>query len=357
MDFVIALLLFTFTLVVYFSYTNNFQKQSYGNLDLLVKDANSISTSLTLSGYPINWNNETVIRIGVTDNQKLNSSKVKLFKKLNYTKTKNMFATYYDYFVYFVNDKDEVLNIDGICGAGYPLITTTYNVKSAYYYSSESDAFLKDFMSQTFAADIFFNDIETFASNLSSYNFIVMEHPLLTTSEYNQYKDHLNNYSSTGGLLMISGELVTAQDRDLVGVGFNKKSGLSASQRTAIVNNTDPYLELSIGQSMTFNQYYYVENKSEAVGFKIIATFNNSDDKAIAKWTYGNGTVYFFSDFDVSNFNGDFIGLVEETTKALVQGTCSPINLSIINPKDLVKAERYISYNSRPVKMIVYLWQ
>lgn len=316
-----------------------------------------MSTSLTLPGYPIDWANDTVIRIGVTDNQKLNLSKLKLFKKLNYTSTKNLFATYYDYFVYFVNDKNEVLNIDGICGVGYPLITTTYNTKSAYYYSSESDSFLKDFMNHTFNADIYFNDIGTLASNLSSYTFVVMEHPLLTTSEYNQYKDELENYSSNGGLLMISGELVTAQNRDLDGATFSKKTGLSESQRTAIVNNTDPYLALSVGQSITFAQYYYVGNNSAATGFKIIATFNNSDDKAIAKWNYGNGTIYFFSDFDVSNFNGDFVGLVEETAKALVQGTCNPINLSVISPKDLVKVERYIIYNSRPIKMIVYLWQ
>ena len=42
MDFAIALLLFTFTIVVYFGYTNNVQKQEKGEIDLMLKDAKSM---------------------------------------------------------------------------------------------------------------------------------------------------------------------------------------------------------------------------------------------------------------------------------------------------------------------------
>ena len=84
MDFAVGLLLFTFTLVVYFSYTNNFQSQDKGSLDLMLKDAKSISSSLALEGYPDDWSNLTAIRIGIADDQKVNATKVKILKQLNY---------------------------------------------------------------------------------------------------------------------------------------------------------------------------------------------------------------------------------------------------------------------------------
>ena len=358
MDFAISMLLFTFTIVIYFSYTNNLQHQEKEEIDLMLKDAKAISSSLSLEGYPDNWSNTTVIRIGVSDNQKINGIKLKKFKQINYTISKKKFATSYDYFIYFSNNNDEILNVNGICGIGYPLINLSYNIKSAYYYFDESESLLRDFMNQTFKADIYKGDISGLSSNLSKYGLLVMEHPSLSAVEFNNNKAKLENYSSRGGLLMLNGELAIPPTNTMVGVDFNKKSGQSSSQRTAIINNTDPYLTFTVWQSMIFNQYYYVTNNSDSSSFNIIGTFNQSDDKAIARWKYGNGTVYFFNDFGVSNFNGNFVDTVEESAKSLIEGTCNPINLSIsISPKNLVKTERYLNYNSKIVKMVVYVWQ
>lgn len=126
MDFAIAFLLFTFTLAVYFGYTNNFQKEEQSNFDALLTDARSISSSLVLSGYPIDWDNSTVIRIGIADEQKLNVTKLTNFKQLNYTQAKRKFGTPYEYFVFFLNNKGEVLNVSGVCGVGSPLVSTSY---------------------------------------------------------------------------------------------------------------------------------------------------------------------------------------------------------------------------------------
>ena len=187
MDFAIALLLFTFTLVVYFSYTNNFQKQEKGELDVLLTDAKSLSSSLALPGYPNNWGNTTVLRIGIADEQKVNAIKVKLFKQFDYKKSKKLFATSYDYVVFFVNERGDVLNINGVCAIGYPLVNVGYDIRTAYYYQDSADSFLKDFMNKTMKADIYFEDqnndiygLHGFISNLSKYQFVVMEHPLLS---------------------------------------------------------------------------------------------------------------------------------------------------------------------------------
>ena len=363
MDFAISLMLFTFSMVVYFSYTNNLQQQNQGELDSMLSDADSISSSLVLSGYPADWDNRTVIRIGIADDQKINSTKIKNFKQLNYSITKKDFATIFDYFVYFVNDKNEVLNVYSVCGVGNSQIATSYNIRSAYYYKKTTDQFLKDFMNQTFKADIYFNDnnndiygLYGFISNLSKYKFIVMEHPLMTGGDFNNYKSNLENYSSNGGLLLISGELAAPNTNTLENVDFNKKSGQSISNRIAIVNYTDPYFSFTVGQSMVFAQYYNVVNNS-ATNFQLLATFNQSGEIAIAKWNYGNGTTYSFSDFNVSNFNGNFLKVIQDAAQGLVGGTCNPINVSVVNAKQIVKTERYLNYNSKIVRMVTVLWQ
>jgi len=364
MDFAIALLLFTFTLAVYFSYTTNFQKQEKGDLDIMLSDAKSISSSLLLSGYPGDWDNITVIRIGIADEQKINATKLKTFKKMGYNSTKRKFATAYNYFVFFVNENGDVMNIKGICGSGYPLTNISYNIKSAYYYNDEDDKFLKDFMSTSFGADIYFgdnpsdfNDIDSLISNISKYNVIVLEHPDLTTPNYNDLKAPIENFTSNGRLVMLSGQLTTSQGKNLLGADFYKKSGQSISDRNASVNNTDEYLSLAVGESFVFAQAYYIENTSGAAQFKQIMTFNTDGKNSLSKWSYGNGSVYFFSDFDVSFFNGNFVGVVEETAESAIEGTCAPISLAGIIPKKFVKTERYLDYNSKVVKMVVYLWQ
>ncbi|MBS3114074.1 hypothetical protein J4448_03155 [Candidatus Woesearchaeota archaeon] len=382
MDFAIALLLFTFTLVVYFSYTTNFQKQEKGELNTLLTDAKAMSSSLTLSGYPANWDNTTVIRIGIADEQKVNATKVKSFKQLNYTITKKKFGTVYDYVVFFVNEKGEIININGVCAIGYPSVNVSYNIKSAYYYQDPADSFLKDFMNNVFKADIYFDDqnndiygLDGLMSNLSKYSLVVIEHPLLSGGDYNKYYRELNNYTARGGYIIISGELTTSgSGPDLNGIRFWKKTGQSEPERAAIVNNSDQYLALNVGDAITFIQYYFVTNNTvlpietdpndddynpfPAVNFKIIASFNKTpEDYAIAKWQYGNGTVYFFSDFDVPIFNGDFIKVVEDLSLSFIEGTCNPINVTGISKNKLVKTERYLTYNSKIVRMIIYLWQ
>ena len=385
MDFGIALLLFIFTLVVYLSYITNVQREGKSGLDVVIKDAKAISSALVLSGYPTNWTNETVIRAGLADGHKLDSTKLRAFKRLNYSITKKYFGTIYDYFVYFVDKKGEVLNINSVCGAGYPLINTSYNIKSAYYYQDPADSFLKDFMKNTFNADIYFdddpgdeNDIDGLISNLSKYSLLVLEHPGFPTSVLDKHYRELNNYTARGGHLIISGRLVAASsDKYLNGIRFLKRFGDSDKNEESIVTNSDEHLLLNVGDSMKFKQYYYVANNTPppidtdpdnppdnpnynpvpAVNFKNLSIYVNfPEDIAIARWDYGNGTVYFFSDFDVSAFNGNFIQVVEDLATSFIGGTCTPINISVISPKNLAKIERYLTYNSQVVKMVVYVW-
>jgi hypothetical protein len=364
MDFAIALILFTLTLVLYSNYSVNLQKQEEGDLEKLIVDIQSISSNLALSGYPNNWTASNVVRIGIADEQRINISKLKNFKKLDYKTTKSKLGTAYDYFIFFLNDQGQVLNINGVCGVGSQLVNTSFGIKSAYYYQDPSDAFLKDFMQNNFKADIYFDDdpdnvddIDGLVSNLSKYSFLVMEHPLMTAAKYGNYKDDFESFVSAGNFFMISGELTTSQGQDMIGADFFKKSGQAESDRNATVNTTDKYLSFNIGDNIVFAQAYYIENLSSSSQFTILASFNQDGRNAAAKWEYDNGTAYFFSDFDVSFFNGNFTQVIEDLASGLVEGTCNPLNLSGIDQEKLIKTERYLIHNSKVIKMVVYLWQ
>ena len=67
------------------------------------------------------------------------------------------------------------------------------------------------------------------------------------------------------------------------------------------------------------------------------------------------GKVYRLSLLPTKKFTFEEIS-TKDATKELAGSNCT-INLGKINPKELVKNERYLEYNSRIVKMVVYLWR
>ena len=363
-DFVIALFLFILTILLYFNYTNNLQTQEEGSIEVMLTDVKGISSSLVMGGYPDNWNNATVLRIGIADEQKLNPDKLRNFKKLNYTKSRTLFSTGFDYFVFFVNSRGEVLNINGVCGVGSPNINVTSSFRSAYYYSGAGDMVLRDFMANSIKSDIYFgddgnnvDDIDGLISNLSKYALVVLEHPSLVGSNYNGFKTAMEAYSANGGNSIISGQLITSNDRNMLGIDFKKKAGQSVSDKQATVNNTDEFLSFSKGDNMTFSQAYYILNTSSSANFKLISSFVKDNNYAGGKWEFGKGTNYFFSDFNVDFFNGNFAEVMQDLASGFIQGTCSDVNTASINAKKLVKTERYLNYNSQIVKMVIYLWR
>lgn len=122
-DFIIATLIFIIALIIYFTYTTNASQEDSNLLQDLTSDAKMVSNSLVSEGYPTDWNNETVKRIGLTNNdQRLDDEKLRNFINLNYSNSKKLLATVYDYFVFFQDFDNKVLNLSGSCGTGHPQV-------------------------------------------------------------------------------------------------------------------------------------------------------------------------------------------------------------------------------------------
>ena len=151
------------------------------------------------------------------------------------------------------------------------------------------------------------------------------------------------------------------------GVEFNKISGSSIKPGLATVINEDEFISFDARDNIIFPQeYHVVDVPPENNDFVDIARFNESDIEfidildnkiAIARWSYGDGKILFFSDFDANYLAGNFQEIIEGSAQRFANAACFPIDFSNIERDNLIKIDRLVIYNSKPLKMVTYLWQ
>jgi hypothetical protein len=64
-------------------------------------------------GYPENWEADNVVTLGITSNNKINETKLEKIYNMDYTQTKQLFNTIYDYYFFF-DEKITSLDVEGI---------------------------------------------------------------------------------------------------------------------------------------------------------------------------------------------------------------------------------------------------
>jgi len=382
MDFVIGMIVFSLVLISYYTYTTNISKEDSSATDNLISDAKIVSSSLTTSGYPDNWDVNTVIRIGFTDSyNRIDNAKFGQFAQINYNKTKKLLGTIYDYFLYFVNESGDVQNVEGYCGTGIGEVNISYDLSAAYYYQNrDEEQFLKSFMEDTFSATVYcdggpkcdFLSFSQFTTDINNYDFIVVEHPTWSTAEFNSFESVADPWTQNGGILFVGGQLPSSNQHEAFGVEFNKKSGQSESDRLSTVVNEDEFVNFNLKDNIIFRQAYYIKDESLPADFKDIVRFNCSTspptcydefddikangDIALARWPRGNGKMLFFSDFDATYLAGDFQEILEGSAQKWANAVCLPINISNIKRDNLVRTDRLVIYKSNQIKMVLYLW-
>jgi len=365
-DFVISILILIVIFIIYVDYTKNLSSQDSESLDELLADARTISSSLISSGSPNNWNADKVGRIGFTDDGNvINNAKFDEFLKINYNVSKKLLGTINEYFLFFENESRDVQNVEGICGVGNLNVVAGFALKSAYYYKDETK--LKQFMIDKFDADLYDinaltkKQIEDTFDNFDNYDLIVIESPEFDTDLFGDLKNSVEPWVEDGGIFMLSARPVAAQNRQMLGVKFNKQTGDHTSNEPATVQLNDPFIAFTTGQVITFAQVYYITDQTNGpANFFPIATFNFDTDKiALARWEYGGGKTLFFSDFDASLLAGNFQQQLEQTVKKWVHPECLPTNLTAVKRDRLVRTDRLLVYNFdgfKIVKMVLLVW-
>ena len=381
-DFIISIFILIIIIIIYFEYMGNLSSQNSDSLSELLAEAKIISSSLTGAGAPANWDADNVARIGFLDaGNKINNAKYFNTNQINYNKTKRLLGTTHDFFLFFENESQHLQNVEGYCGIGSKLVNITYDLKSAYLNecpdpdNQNCEQFLKSFIQTEFKADYYCSKqqecpagmyIDDLINNLNNYDFVVLEHPALSQAKWNDFQASADSWLLNGGLLFIGGQLPSAQSTNGFGVEFNKKAGQSESDRLSTVIREDEFLVFEVGQNIIFRQAYYIENESVDDGFVDIVRFNgtyvnfndikNFGDIAIARWPYGEGKIFFFSDFDVTFFEGNFVESVKNSAKKWANAVCLPINITGLKRQNLVKLDRLVVYNSDILKMVLYVW-
>lgn len=132
LDIMMGLSLFLVGIMIFFIYTLNQSDETKESFDLLFYDGKILADNLMSSGHPQDWNSTNAVILGLTTDNKINETKLEQFYNIiytenNYTKTKRLFNTKYDY--YFFLDENMTINSNSIEGIGKPGISKN-NIES-----------------------------------------------------------------------------------------------------------------------------------------------------------------------------------------------------------------------------------
>jgi hypothetical protein len=350
-DFVIGTLIFTFMLIVYYTYTTNISKQDSLTASDMIADLESVSTSLLLSGFPDNWDNTTVQIIGITNNnQRINESKLRNFRDLPYKKAKKILGTIYDFAIFFEDDKGNLVNLGTECSYSNGSVSINKSYKLAGYFDkgdNEMQGKVTE-LEQKLGVSIYngWSNINDMLNNISAYDFVLIEKPELSLAQVSQ----LESYVASKGIIFISNELLNQDSGTILGVNYQKGD---ECKNTTIVHK-DLFLSFNPGDVIEPNNCPYISGDVTTIG-----QFPNGTI-SIAKWNYGNGRVFYFSDFNAKFLDEKekFQERVKDAIESsiLVCGKTNNIGLGNINYKSLVKTERFVIFDSKTAKMVLYLW-
>lgn len=363
MDLVAGIFIFVIGLVTYYYANTNISNENQELFNDISREADAVSSQLLTSGYPPQWDNATVQKIGVAEGNRLDEQKWLRFSQMPYEESRKTLGTGFEFFVFVEGEEENITNILGVCGIGHPLVNATIDLKAAYYYADDTDSYLKEFMNASFSAAIYKKgvsgqDFPALIGALSNYSLVVMEHPGLQSQDLDEYRDELEDFVEEGHFLLLSGNIIIPQGRDMLGVEFAKKSGQAISDRNATTITEDPLLSLTVGESFLFAQAYYIINESIAsANMTYVVSFNADGTTALASWRFGSGQVLFFSDFDVGQFSSDFVAKVGAAAAKMANARCLPIGIGHLTYRNLVRKEHPIFHDGKFKKIVVYLWR
>ncbi len=119
-DLMIGVIIFEIAIVAFFLYSINSTEETEQSISSLNYEANNIANSLLSEGYPAEWTEADVSKIGLLSNNKINETKLSQFYSLSlsdYSRTKLLLNTKKDYYISF--SENITLNNNSISHIGY----------------------------------------------------------------------------------------------------------------------------------------------------------------------------------------------------------------------------------------------
>lgn len=103
-DLMIAAIIFVAGIILFYIFVINNSHETEETLNSLQYDGNNIGDNLLSEGYPENWDAQSVIRIGLLSQDKINETKLERFYNLvqsDYNRTKFLLNTKNNYYIQF----------------------------------------------------------------------------------------------------------------------------------------------------------------------------------------------------------------------------------------------------------------
>lgn len=363
-DFAVALLVFIIGLVVYHTFTLNISGGDRAFFEEISLDAQTVSSNLLLTGEPFNWDRYNVVTIGLTGNdQTIKHEKITEFAALNYTESRKLLGTTFEYFLFFV-DKDGIpKNVEGVCGVGSELINSSYSEKTAYYQSVGGSTRLRSFMENVMMSDMYLegglNDLSVLVPIIDTYSLVVFEHPQFSAADIAAHQTALEQFVSQGGKAVFLGHTTIPQPTPMLGVEFQQKIAQNPEDRNATVIQEDEFINLGSNEQFFFDEANSITNVNiDASNFTQSVRFVQDSAIAVARWNYGdNGSVFFVSDTNASSMTQSFTILMENMIRNWFDPSCQQARVNDIDFKNFIRTERFVIHQGKVLKMVFYLWQ
>lgn len=278
-----------------------------------------VSESLVKTGgYPENWNKSSVQTLGLSDDDRLNITKIRLFMEMDYNETKSaMTLEGLDYRLYMTD-----MN-------GYNLYTGL-SLEPVAYFAVDDTIAQSHLENSSIVWDMYFagsslpansgrnvytgtkaDVFNALAANQSKYKTIIIEEPQLgyDTVDIQGIKD----FVKTGGVLIFAGSA------DMISKNFSM-TFLQASEQGVVVGNSD-LLNASIGENVVFNNSQWViANTTFEKLNAIVSSATNQSRCMICSWSYGAGKIYYISDLAAGIGSRNLTSLLLLTGKSIEKG-------------------------------------
>ena len=101
LDILFAVTIFSAALLFFFKSDLDFLQNSEEILEDMDREARLVTDNLLSSGFPEMWDTSDVMEIGITDNHRINETKLKYLGSLGYNVTKTKFRIKYEYYLFF----------------------------------------------------------------------------------------------------------------------------------------------------------------------------------------------------------------------------------------------------------------
>jgi hypothetical protein len=123
-DLVVGVIIFSVGVLIFFIYSVNQAGEAKESLEGLSYDGDILFSNILSEGYPQDWNENNVVKIGILDEDRINETKLERFYNFannDYARTKSIFNTRYDYYFSFSNMTINSAAIEGIGKPGTDL--------------------------------------------------------------------------------------------------------------------------------------------------------------------------------------------------------------------------------------------